>query len=217
MIKEYFNTFWAKYHQLRGVKMLHRNQMSKAYKHLEKSLIYKDYTETYFYFAIALIGQEKHKSAIPYLQKILDKHPDERIALSSLAECYLVTRQWDKSEDILSYLKQKSPNNATIQKLYKICIDPVLREKYVQGKELFYSASDELDKKNYDIAYEKCLKAIELEDDNPAYYYLAGLILMSAKKPKAEIEPFCEKAVNLAPKNLAYKQQLQFLKTKYKK
>ncbi|MCK9329885.1 MAG: CDC27 family protein [Candidatus Cloacimonetes bacterium] len=217
MIKEYYNTFWNKYHQIRGVKLLQRNLIKKARFHFEKALMHKESYESYYCIAICFMSHRNYKYAITYFEKVLEKLPEEKLTLLSLTECYLITREWEKAEDILNMLSQKITNNHTLNKFLSISNDPILREKYAESKEYYFNARDEYDNKNYDLAYENILKAIELNTDNASYHYFAGIILLTARKPKNQLEIYFENAVRLSPENITYKKQLQFIKTKYKK
>jgi tetratricopeptide (TPR) repeat protein len=215
-MKRYINSIVEKYHRNRGLKLLRLSMYKKAFHHFEKALSLDDSMINYFYFSICLISMNKHRSAIKYLEKIFDAHKDDILISTTLAECYLVVRDWCKADDLLGFLTDTHKDNIFIRKLWTISHDVVLREKYAASKEYFYHASEYLDIKDYDSSYSKIKQAIDLDDSNSTYYFLAGLILIQGKKPKIEIEQYLERAVFLSPNNVSYKKKLHWLKTRYK-
>ena len=216
MIDSFWNMFLEKYHQNRGIRLMRKSQYKNAFYHFEKALLLKDSTVNYFYYSVCLIALNKHKSAIGYLEKIFDKHNDMILVSTTLAECYLVVRDWCKADDFLGFLVNKHKDNVFINRLWDISQDPILREKYAASKECFYKAVEQLDAKEYDTSIEQIKCAIDLDEMNSAYYYLAAIILLQGKRPKSEVESYMEKAVLLAPYNEEYKKKLQYVKTRYK-
>jgi tetratricopeptide (TPR) repeat protein len=207
--------FWGKYHLRRGLKMLQSSRYKQAAYHFEKAILLDGSIESFFYYAVTLVSLHKHKEAIAYLERILEKTDDNIMVSTMLADCYLVVREWEKAERLLSYLKGKYVNNIVIEQLYIISQDAVLREKYAEGKECFYMALDLLDKRDMERSFESIKKAIELDETNASYYFLAGVILMQDNQPKENVEAYLEQAVLLSPQNENFKRQLQFVKTRY--
>ena len=227
MIENFLNTLIVKYHQRRGLHFLNLSRYKKAILHFEKALLLNDSVENFFYFSICLIALNKHQEAISYLERIMDRQTEDILISSSLMECYLVVREWEKGERLANYLAEKFPTNTFVQKLKSIIIDPIKREKYATAKESFFTAVDFIEKKEYDAAFEAIKTAIDLDESNAAYYYLAGTILLkphprrmsgdAAWKVAFPVQDhlyYFEKAVLLAPQNESYKRHLQYLKTK---
>jgi len=213
MIFSFWDMFLEKYHQNRGVRAMRRSRYRDACSHFEKALLLNDSAANYFYYSVCLIAMNKHKSAIGYLEKIFDKHNDVILVSSTLAECYLVVRDWCKADDFLGFLVNKYGDNVFIKRLWDISQDPILRERYAASKECFYKALERLDAKDYDTSFEQIKYAIDLDEMNSAYYFMAGVILFQGKKPKREVESYFEKAVILAPYNEQYKKKLHWVKT----
>lgn len=216
MIKHYVDVFLEKYHTARGLRMLQRGNYYNAKLHFEKSLLIKDSSTNYFYYSIALISLYEHKKAITFLEKIIDSHTEDILIATTLAECYLVVREWDKAEELIAFLMAKFPDKQIVKKLYDINSDSVHREKYAESKEYFFKAMDLFNKKDSDAAFATIKNAIDLDDTNSSFHYMAGIIQLQGKKNKKEIEIHLEKAILLSPNNENYKKQLQFIKTKYK-
>jgi len=210
-----FDLIIMRYHQRRGLKALHISNFPKATYHFEKALLRSTDHINYFYLAVALIGQHKHQRAVVFLEKIIDDHCEDILISSTLAECYLVLREWEKAERLLNFLYGKFPQNTTIKYLHLLVNDSILRDKYACGKELFFQSVESLERREITQAILHIEKAIELNETNSAYYFFAGYLLMQAKKERAEVEKYIEKAVQLAPHNESYKRHLRYVKTKY--
>lgn len=217
MLRIYIDMLKLIWYLKRGLILLKKGRVSAALNYFEKALILDNIAKNNFYYAMCLIATGKHEKAIPHLEKIVDELNDDNVVSCSLAECYMVTRYWDKAEDLLSYLVKVLPGSKIVNKLHDYCQDPVLREKYAQSREYYYISINALDSKNIDKALEYAFKSLELDEENSSCHYLVALVMINAKKPKKEIEPYLEKAVMLAPANEAFKKQLQYLKTRYKK
>jgi tetratricopeptide (TPR) repeat protein len=208
--------FAEKYHQRRGLRLLHKTAFEKAAYHLEKALVLNASTVNLFYFAVALVALNRHTEAVVYLEKVIDEHVDNLLISTTLVECYLVIREWEKAEKLVNYLHTKNPENSTVKFLYETTSDPIIRDKYACGKEQFFLAKDAMNKKDLKVAYEHISRAVELDEKNAAYLFYAAYILLMDRRPKIEVEQYLEKAVLYAPQNEGYKRQLQFVKTKYK-
>ena len=216
MLKSVIDRIKEKFHLRRGLKYLHRSEYKKAQKHFESVLhINKSYLN-YFYYSVVLIALNQHEQAISYLEKIINEHSEDILIAVTLAECYMVVREWAKAEDLLMFLNKTFPNNLTVKFLYETCKNPISREKYACGKEYFINAKIKTDSKEYDAALEEMNKAIELNEANASYYFYAGYIALQGKKRKEEVEAYFENAVFLAPQNEGFKKQLQYVKTCYK-
>jgi tetratricopeptide (TPR) repeat protein len=215
MFGQYWDMFWGKYHLRRGLRMLQGSKYKKAAYHFEKAILLLDSTESFFYYAVTLVSLHKHKEAIAYLERIVEKTDDNILVSTTLADCYLVVREWEKAEQLLRYLKGKYVNNIVIEQLYIISQDAILREKYAEGKECFYMALDLLDKRDMEQSFESIKRAIELDETNASYHFLAGVILMQDNQPKENLEAYFEQAVLLSPQNENFKRQLQYVKTRY--
>jgi len=216
MLNILINTLREKYHQKSGLKCLAHSKFQQALQHFERALVYHASTENYYYYAIILISLHKHQEAIPFLEKILHNHEDSLLIVISLAECFLVTREWGKAEMFLEYYYAKNKENLLLKKMYLIAYDVSLREKYAESKEFYFLALEFLEKKDYLVALLNIEKALELDELNTTYLYLASVLMIKAKKPKEEIAPYLEKAVLFARENDKYKKQLHYLKTRYK-
>jgi len=215
MFGHLIDIIFERFHQRRGLKALHVSDFAKAIYHFEHALLRNTDHINYFYLAVSLIGQHKHERAVVLLEKIIDDHYEDILISSTLAECYLVLREWEKAEQLLDYLVGKFPQNTTVKYLHQLVSDPLLRDKYACGKELFFQSVASLERREIAQAIQHIEKAIELNESNSAYYFFAGYLLMQAKKEKAEVEKYIEKAVQLAPHNEVYKQHLRYVKTKY--
>ena len=216
MLKHYIDLFWSRFHFRRGLRLLGRSMFQKAASHFEKSMLLDGLTESFFYFAICMIALNRHNHAIKYLEDILEKHDDNMLAATTLAECYMVVREWDKAERILGVLQSKYTENLTIKYLYVTVSDPAERERYAQAKEYFFLAKEALEKKQYDTAIDNITKAIDRNDTNASYYFFASIVMLEAKRDKKEVEQYLEKAVYLRPNNESYKRQLRYVKMRYK-
>jgi len=215
MLSHYVNVFLEKYHQRRGLRLIRRSQYKKAAYHFERALLLGDSVANFYYYSVSLISLNKHAQAISYLEKIVENHSDDILISTTLAECYLVVREWVKAEDFLSFLNDKFKDNIVVRRLFDISKDLILREKYATSKEYFFKAIELLDSKKIEEALTNAQSAIELDELNSSYYFLAGVILMQGKRAKAEVEGYLEKAVLLAPQNEGYKKQLRAVKTSY--
>ena len=216
MLKGIIDKFKERYHQRCGLKHLHRSDYKKALKHFESALAISKSYLNYFYYSVILIALDRHELAITYLEKIIHDHSEDILIAVTLAESYMVVREWAKAEDLLTFLNKKFPNNTTIKFLFETCKNPIGREKYACGKEYFIKAKNNTDIKNYDAALEDINKAIELNEANASFYFYAGYIALQGKKRKEEVEAYFENAVFLAPQNEGFKKQLQYVKTCYK-
>jgi len=216
VIRSYWHIFLEKYHQKKGIRLLGRSRYKEAFQQFERALLLNDSTVNYFYYSVCLISMNRHRQAIGYLEKIFDKHDDMILISTTLAECYLVVRDWCKADDFLGFLVNKYSENVFIKRLWDISQDPILREKYASSKEYFYKAVEELEIKNYTAALEQIKQAIVIDELNSVYYFFAGIILLQAKSPKHEVEDYLEKALALSPYNEQYKKKLHWVKTRYK-
>ena len=214
MFEIILDTYSEKYHQKKGIKFLSRAKYQKSLHHFEKALLINDSTVNNFYYSISLIALNRHSEAITFLEKIIDSHTNDILISSTLTECYLAVREWEKAEHLADYLLEKFKENTFIQKLHSITNDVVLREKYAAAKESFYKTIENMDNKDYEAAFLEINKAIEMDEENASYYFLAGTILMQANRKKEEYVLYYEKAVLLAPKNESYKKHLRYVKTR---
>ena len=216
MLSDIFNILLAKYHKKRGLRFLTCSKFKTALHHFEKAFLLLEDSDSLFFFTICLISLNKHEKAISYLERIYEQSPENILVSATLTECYLTTREWDKAEKIINMLLLNHHQNQLFQKYHTIVEDPVLREKYAIGKEHFYRATDELEKKQFDNAIENVKKALEFDQNNASYCFTASLILEQGKKPKQEIVEYLEKAIFLAPLNETYKKKLHYIKTRYR-
>ena len=216
MLKDILDKLKEKYHQRLGLRSLHRSEYIKAHYHFEKILKINNSYLNYFYYSVVLIALNRQEQAITYLEKIIDTHSEDILIAVTLAECYMVVREWAKAEDLLTYLNKKFPNNTTVKFLFETCKNTISREKYACGKEYFIKAKNNTDIKDFDAALEDINKAIELNEANASYYFYAGYIALQGKKNKEQVEAYFENAVFLAPQNESFKKQLQYVKTRYR-
>ncbi|MCL2063757.1 MAG: CDC27 family protein [Candidatus Cloacimonetes bacterium] len=236
MIENIKNNFSLKYHQKKGMKYLSQGLYKKAILNFEKALLLDDSIENYFYFSVCLIALNRHIEAIGYLEKIIDLQADNILVSATLIECYLVVREWEKADRLVNYLKNNNNTNQYIKDLITLVDDPVLREKYATAKESFFKAIDFYDNKDFESAFQSIKLAIDLDEQNAAYYFFAGTILIhilkrNKKSPdssgmtftkdkleqtRQEMLLLFEKSVLLAPQNEGYKKHLQYVKTRYK-
>jgi len=212
----YISVFKQKYHERRGLRLLGSSDFTGSRAHFEKALLYSGNLNYYFHIAICYIGQHQIERAKECLEKIIDDHYDDLLICSTLAECYLVLRQWEQAERLLEYLHTKSPENETIKYLHAMVHDPIERDKYACSKDLFYRSVEAMQNKDIDAAIQYILQAIELTETNSAYYHFAGHLMMQARREKAEVERYLLKAVELSPRNEVYKRELHFVKTRYR-
>ena len=216
MFSNIFNSFLANYHKKRGLRFIHHSKFKEAIHHFEKAFLFCEDLDNLFFFAVCLISLNRHEKAISYLERIFEESSENILISATLTECYLTTREWDKAEKMINKLLISHQENQLFQKYHTIVEDPILREKYALGKEHFYHATDELEKKQFDNAIDNIKKAIEYDSNNASYYFTASLILEKGKKQKQDIAEYLEKAILFAPQNETYKKKLHYIKTRYR-
>jgi len=210
------NIFRYRYHERRGMRLLGRSDFRRSLSHFEKALLYSENQFYFFHISLCNIGLHQIERAVECLEKIIDDHYDNLLMCTTLADCYLMQRQWEQAERLLDYLHTKSPEIETIKYLHLLVNDPIERDKYACSKELFFHSLDAMESKDYEKAIEYILQAIELTDKNPAYYHFASCLMMQAHREKSEVEECLLKAIQLAPHNEDYKKGLHYVKTRYK-
>jgi tetratricopeptide (TPR) repeat protein len=207
MIGKLFKNIIEKYYLNRGLKYFKRAKYEKSEQCFKKALDSKHSDHSSYLLATSLIAQYKHPEAITYLEKI--EHREENLLITStLIECSLVSRNWDKASEIISHIKDSYPNNTLILNFSEIANNNEKREAYALGKEYFFKANQFFDKQEFTEALSSIKKAIEIDEANSSYSYLAGIISVKAKNPKDETIRLFEKAVKLSPQNDNYKKAL---------
>ena len=198
------------------MKYLAATKTKKAMSHFEKALLINNSIENYYFYSISLIDTNKYVEAIGFLEKIVEKHDDIVLISTTLIDCYLYVKEWEKAERLVNILMDKFPNHHYVNKLYNITLDIVYREKYVTAKISYHNAVALIEKKEFKAAFTEISCAIEIDPTNATYHFVAGTILVSQKKKKEEIKKYFEKAVLLSPKNEYYKKNLMYIKTRYR-
>jgi tetratricopeptide (TPR) repeat protein len=212
MIGHYLDVFMERYHQRRGLSLLHKSRFKKAIYHFEKAILIRNSHVNFFYLSVSMIAINQHARAVKYLENIIDEHREDVLIATTLAECYLVLREWSKAEKLLDFLRTKFSENSTINFLSETVADPILREKYALGKEFFFRATELLEAKRYEESFQCMCEAIEQDSSNASYHFFTGCIALTARKEKCIVVMYLERAVNLAPHNENFKKQLQMVK-----
>jgi len=212
MILDYINKFREKYNQQRGQRFLSRGQREKAYKCFEKALLINNDYVNQFNMALVLIAMARHKEAVAFLERTLEKYPDNELVLTTLGEAYSVLRDWDKALECFMHLTSDHPNNALYQKMLKRSQDVSAREKYARSRELFFKGMNLQQAKDYKGSTEALIESAELDSENAMIYNTIGYVMMMDRRSKEEIIPYFEKAVILSPQNEGYKHNLAQMK-----
>lgn len=214
MIFDYINKFREKYNQQRGQRYLSRGIRDKAYKCFEKALLLNNDYVNQFNMALVLISMNKHNEAISLLEKVLEKYPDNELVLTTLAESYMILRNWDQAIERYMQLNDEHPKHSLYIRNLNRAKDVVGREKYVRSRELFFKGMELLDEQKYDESLAMLNEALELDPDNAIINNTIGHIMLMAQKKNEEIIPYFEKAVLLSPQNENYKRNLAQIKSK---
>ncbi len=82
-----------------GLRSLNAGQPTLAVKYLEEALKYRDDDETWGHLADAYIRCGQGETALPILDKLIDKHKDQPKLYVAAAQAAEQARDWDKMED----------------------------------------------------------------------------------------------------------------------
>jgi len=212
MFERYITRIREYRYQKKGIKFLSLSKFEKALFCFEKAILLNNSVQNIFYYSISLIALNRHLEAVSYLEPLMNEYSVELLISTTLLDCYLVLKEYDKANCLLDNLIVNYSDNTLLQKFYTIIKDPVLREKYSLSKEFFYQSIKYEKEHNYEAGYTAIKTAIELDKNNATYHYTAGNLLLKAKKPKEDYVKYFEKAVILAPQNEMYKKQLRHIK-----
>ncbi|MBL6962518.1 MAG: tetratricopeptide repeat protein [Bacteroidetes bacterium] len=160
-----------------GYSYLFMEENEKAQLFFSKSLkLNKNYPDCWFGLGLSLSNQEKYEDAITHLEKAVELFPFNDKFWYELANCYSFSSDYKKTRDAFIQSLEINPYNTVA----------------VIDFALFLH-----DHKKTEIAVERLMDAITLNDKNAEYYYILAGILYDSKHEDADF--YLEKALKLDP------------------
>lgn len=188
------------YYRKKGLKLLKRGKAEKAVVLFEKILQYSQKAEDIFNYAISLMDIYDYDRAIENFIRVRNQKKDYLMNNLALGEAYLLTRNWEKAEEIFSELAKKYPEEKTFKNYLLILNDVVKREKYVTVKKKLEEAVKALKKRNNIKAIEHLKFAMEVAPELPNIRNSLGEIYFMIKDYDKAFEYF-KQAIKMEPDN----------------
>ncbi len=202
-----FDNLKLKHYQKKGYQALNKSQLEKAISYFEKALFISDKAEIMFNYAVALSGLSRYEEAYTVLRKILDMYEDNEMALSMMVWVCTMLREWDRAIFYVEKIMLQYPTNTEFASIYDIIYDEEKRETFVSVNERIKTAERFKLQKDYDQAIKMLESVISLDPTRALAYHNIGAIYL-LKKEKTKAKEYLQKAVELAPKNNAFKKSL---------
>ncbi len=205
----YLDVFKKNFYRNKGQKLLLRGRPEQAYPYLEAALMMDIDPHNMYNLALAFLAMQKYDEAEAFLTKIVERAPDNALAVLTLSDLYTQRRDWDKALEIMDRLCKAYPNNPVYKKYLLVISDPKRRENYIKAKELLNKGQKDILSGNVDAAYNSLKQAVKLDPENPYIHNNLGSICLRAKNdPKKAFEHF-HKAYQLNPNSKAFKENLE--------
>ncbi len=203
------------YYRKKGLKFLKRGKAEKAVVLFEKILQYSQTPEDIFNYAISLMDIYNYDAAIENFIRVREQDKDYLMNNLALGEAYLLTRNWEKAEEIFTELSQKYPEQKTFKNYLLILGDVVKREKYVTVKKKLEEAVKALKKGDNIKAIEHLEFAKQVAPELPNVRNSLGEIYFMIKDYDKAFEYF-KQAIKMEPDNPRFQKNWRKI-LKYKK